>query len=254
MLIWPVIIIGVAIFILILSGPQVEIDGVMIADQAKIADQAQMHLIYLALLGLALVLFSLARMLSSGGRRVLIHATVWVGVVAGVATAYVLRDEAAVVIEDIQVRLMPSVALSRADGEAAELNRGWDGHYRAQAEVNGAPLEMLVDTGASMVLIPYEAASDLGIDLERLDFSVPVTTANGRSEVAPIRLSSIKVGPVAVFDVPAAVARPNRLRTALLGLSFIDMLDETVFKGGKLILRQAAARRHELPPGTYRVD
>ena len=96
----------------------------------------------------------------------------------------------------------------------------------------------MLDPGASMVLIPYEPAARIGINPDTLDFSLPVTTANGRSSVAPIRLSSIKIGPIAVFDVAAAVARPGQLKTGLLGMSFLDLLAETTFKGDRLILRQ----------------
>jgi aspartyl protease family protein len=96
----------------------------------------------------------------------------------------------------------------------------------------------MIDTGASMVLIPYEQAASIGINPDTLDYSMPVTTANGRSSVAPIRLSSIKIGPIAVFDIPAAVAQPGRLKTGLLGMSFLDRLAETSFQGDRLILRQ----------------
>ena len=132
---------------------------------------------------------------------------------------------------------MPSVALSRSAG-TAEYRRDWDGHYKAKAEVNGVVLELMIDTGASMVLIPHDQAAAIGINLETLEYSMPVITANGRSSVAPVMLSSIKVGSIAVFDVPAAVALPGRLKTGLLGMSFLDKLDEVSFQGNRLILRQ----------------
>jgi aspartyl protease family protein len=88
-----------------------------------------------------------------------------------------------------------------------------------------------------MVLLPYERVAELGIDPEMLDYSLPVTTANGNSTVAPVVISSIKIGPIAVFDVPAAVAHPGRLKIGLLGMSFLDKLDETSFRGDKLLLR-----------------
>ena len=126
-------------------------------------------------------------------------------------------------------------ALATANGEA-ELRRAWDGHYRAEAEVNGVRMQLMVDTGASLVLLPYEEVGALGIDVRTLDYSLPVTTANGKSTVAPVRLSSIKIGPIAVFDVEAAVAHPNQLGTALLGMSFLERLSETSFRGEKLII------------------
>ena len=129
-----------------------------------------------------------------------------------------------------------SVALATTQGEA-ELRRAWDGHYRAEAMINGVRMRLMVDTGASMVLLPYEDVRALGIDPEQLDFSLPVTTANGTSTVAPVQLSSIKIGPIAVFDVRAAVAHPGRLKVGLLGMSFLEKLSETSFRGDRLILR-----------------
>ena len=55
--------------------------------------------------------------------------------------------------------------------------------------------------------------------------------------VAPVRLSSVKIGPIAVFDLEAAVARPGLLDTGLLGMSFLDRLRESSFRGDRLILR-----------------
>ena len=117
------------------------------------------------------------------------------------------------------------------------MERDWDRHYRAETYINGVRTMMLVDTGASMVLIPYESAHLLGINRAKLRYSLPVMTANGKSRVAPIKISSIKIGPIAVFDVEAAVARPGMLKTGLLGMSFLEQLDETSFRQGKLILR-----------------
>jgi len=226
---WPVVIIGLAVLGLLLTGQPPE----------ELAEPTDMRPIYLAVLVTALVLFAAGRMLVTGGRRTMLNTAICLGTIAGLATAFVFREEATMVVHEIRGELMPSVALTRAVGEA-ELRRGWDGHYRADAEVNGVTLKLMVDTGASMVLIPYEDAVAVGIDPEGLEFSVPVTTANGNSAVAPIMLSSIKIGPIAVFDVPAAVARPGRLKSGLLGMSFLDRLDETSFRKDRLILRQSA--------------
>lgn len=229
MLFWPVLIIGLAVFALFLSGPP--------SDGVFDSERAQAQIVYLTILGAALVIVAAGRLLVRGGRRTLVHTAIWVGAIAGLATAFAFRDQATVIVTEIRGELMPSVALSHTDGEA-ELRRGWDGHYRADAEINGIELRMMIDTGASMVLIPYEDIAAIGIDPGRLEYSMPVTTANGRSAVAPIRLSSIKVGPIAVFDVPAAVAQPGRLKTGLLGMSFLDRLSETSFQGDRLFLRQ----------------
>jgi len=227
MLFWPLLVIVLAVLALLLSQPPPE----------TVVVGTDMRAVYLAVLAAALAVAGAGRVLLRGGRRTMLHAAIWSGTVAGLVTAFVFRDDAAIVIQAIQGELMPSVALSSAPGEA-ELHRGWDGHYRAEVEVNGVPLLLMIDTGASMVLIPYENAAEIGIDPATLDYSMPVTTANGRSSVAPVELASVRVGSIEVFDVPAAVAQPERLKTGLLGMSFLDTLAETSFQGSRLILRQ----------------
>jgi len=229
MLYWPVVIIGLAVLALLLSEPS--------TNSVTIGERTDMRVVYLVVLAAALAIFGVGRMIVRGGRKTLVHTAIWLGAITGLLTAFAFRDQAAVIVREIRAELMPSVALSRAVGEA-ELRRAWDGHYRAEAEVNGVKLKLMVDTGASMVLIPFEQVAEIGIDPDSLDFSMPVTTANGRSTVAPIRLSSIKIGPIVVFDVPAAVTRPGRLKIGLLGMSFLDRLEETTFRGDRLILRQ----------------
>lgn len=194
------------------------------------------QLLYLTILGSGMILAGTLRLLFSGGGGVR-YIFSWLTVIAIMVTGFSRRGD----IEDLYLRLtdeqVPSVALTHTGGEA-ELRRAWDGHYRADAKVNGIEMRLLVDTGASMVVLPYEAASDLGIDPATLDFSVPVTTANGRSTVAPVRLASITIGQVRVANVTAAIAHPGKLKTGLLGMSFLDKMNETVFQGDRLILRQ----------------
>lgn len=231
MIFWPILIIALAIVALLFSASP--------PDGITDSGQTDLRAVYLAVLAAVLAVAGAGRMLVRGGRRTMVHTAVWLGTIAGLLTAFAFRDEATVIVREIRADLMPSVALSRSAGEA-ELRRAWDGHYRAEAEVNGVGLRLMIDTGASMVLIPYEQAAAIGINPDSLVYSMPVTTANGRSSVAPVQLSSIKIGPVAVFDVSAAVAQPGRLKTGLLGMSFLDKLEETSFQGDRLILRQRA--------------
>ena len=224
---WPVIIIAAAILVLLFTGSPPEASGGL-----------DMRAAYLAVLMIALLLFAAGRVLVRGGHRAMVNIAICLGTVAGLATAFVFREEAAVLITELRTELMPSVAVSRAPGEA-QLGRGpFDDHYRAWASVNGVDVELMIDTGASIVLLPYEDAVSVGIDPAELEFSVPVTTANGHSKVAPVRLDSIRIGEVLVFDVPAAVAQPGLLKSGLLGMSFLSRIDEVTLQRDRLILRQ----------------
>lgn len=242
---WPFIVILLSILGLVLSqsGPDLSAPG-----------QMDVRPVYFLVLVAGLVLFAAARTLAHGGRRTMLSAAICLGTIGGLLTAFVFRDEAAIVVDEVRAELMPSAALSRSAG-TVELGRGLDGHFRAAAEVNGVPMELMIDTGASIVMLPYKDAASVGLNPKALDFSVPVTTANGQAKIAPVRLSSIRIGSIAVFGVPAAVAQPGKLKRGLLGMSFLDRLDETTFQHNRLILRQgsiAEERLNRALDGRYR--
>ncbi len=228
MLFWPLVVLCLVTMALYLAGPP--------APGFLNQTQGDQRLVYLVVFTAGLVFAGAGRVLLSGGARTVRHATAWVTIFATVAFGYASREELRPIYDRLRGDIYPSVALSTTQGEA-ELRRAWDGHYRAEADVNGVRMRLMIDTGASMVLLPYEEVRALGINPEELIFSLPVTTANGTSTVAPVRLSSIKIGPIAAFDVQAAVAHPGRLKIGLLGMSFLDKLSETSFRGDTLILR-----------------
>ena len=180
-----------------------------------------------------------------GGRDTLRNIAAWVGICTIATLSWQNREDitrGATYVYDRSVQFVhskafPSYAVSVGPDEI-EIYRDWDNHFRARVEVNGVETRMLIDTGASVVLVPYEDAARFGIDVKNLDFSLPVNTANGRSSVAPVRLSSILIGEVEVFEVEAAVAQPGQLATGLLGMTFLRHFDETSFRGDTLYLRR----------------
>lgn len=179
------------------------------------------------------------RLLLRGGRRTLGHVGLWLVLATAGSTVFAYQDDLRLVVQRMQGELIPSMAVATQSGEV-ELRRAWDGHYRADTLVNGSETRLLIDTGASMVLIPYEEAPGLGFPHASLDFSLPVTTANGRSTVAPVKIASMQIGPIHVNNVSAAVAQPGTLKDGLLGMSFLDHLYEISFQRDKLFLRQRA--------------
>ncbi|MBK0398955.1 TIGR02281 family clan AA aspartic protease [Limibaculum sp. M0105] len=232
MIFWLILAIFFVTALVLLSGAGFPVD---LQDE-----DAVMRLVYSLILGSGIVVAATGRAIMHQGWRIVHYGLVWSCVFATMLVAYSFRADVQAGLAEIRGVPMQSVALSQARVEA-ELRRGWDGHYRADAIVNGVGMRLMVDTGATMVLIPYEQASAIGIDTGGLDFSIPVMTANGRSTVAPIRIASIGVGQIMVRDVPAAVAQPGRLQTGLLGMSFLDQLGETSFQGDRLFLRQGFA-------------
>ncbi len=170
------------------------------------------------------------------GQRLAVAATVWVVAFVSIVAGYSYRDDIAAAWQRAMGQTAPIAALARAPGEV-ELERTWDGHFRALTTIGGAEVGLLIDTGASIVLLRHEDAEAIGIDTAALDFSTPITTANGGARVAPITLSSIRIGDVEVRNVRAGVAQRGALHSGLLGMSFLNELSEVSFRGDKAILR-----------------
>lgn len=163
-------------------------------------------------------------------------ALVWVGAFCAVGAGFAFKAD---LREQFERRLgagASMVAVTRAPGEV-ELARTYDGHFRAMVEIGVASAPFLIDTGASLVLIPWEDAETMGVDMAALRFEMPVQTANGETRVAPVRVPEMRIGAVYVQDVRAAVAPPGALKGGLLGMSFLSRLRELTFRGDRVILK-----------------
>ncbi len=119
-----------------------------------------------------------------------------------------------------------------------ELRAGSMGHYHAEAEFNGRRVNVLVDTGATMVALTYEDARTLGLSVRDSDFTHRVSTANGFGRVAPVMIDRVSIGDITVRNVRGAVMEPGKLGTTLLGMSFLGRLQRVDMRGGKLVLQE----------------
>ena len=120
-----------------------------------------------------------------------------------------------------------SVTLSRGDG----------GHFWTEARVDGRRVDFVVDTGASAIALRASDAARLGIHPAARDYSVKVSTANGVTRAALVRLSMVEVGNIVVRDVPALVHADEALGVNLLGMTFLSRVRFS-HERGKLILEQ----------------
>jgi aspartyl protease family protein len=112
------------------------------------------------------------------------------------------------------------------------------GHFTTQAHVNGRPIDVMVDTGATAVALTWNDARAAGIHMRESDFTQAVNTANGVAYVAPVTLDTISIGDILVRDVRAVVARPEQLHVTLLGMSFLKKLERVDMRGRELVLGQ----------------
>jgi aspartyl protease family protein len=170
------------------------------------------------------------------------HASVWLGLGLALIIGYSYRGELTEVAYRVVGEVAPAgqgIAVdSREAGErAVRLRRQDGGHFVARATVNGVGLSMLVDTGASTVVLKPADAERAGIDTSSLSYGVPVSTANGTTYAAPVRLKSVAIGQIELHDVEALVAQPGNLKENLLGMSFLRRLRSYEFSGDFLTLR-----------------
>jgi aspartyl protease family protein len=107
------------------------------------------------------------------------------------------------------------------------LKRGVDGHYRAEALINGQKVNVLVDTGATGIAISQSVADKLNL---KSISAIRTTTANGDSVGYLVRLKSVKLGGIEAKNVSASIA-PGLQGDVLLGMSFLGRMDVRLYKG-----------------------
>lgn len=112
------------------------------------------------------------------------------------------------------------------------------GHFVSTARINGRSVEVMVDTGASVVALSAQTARRMGIVPPKSAFGAGMKTANGAIETAPIVLSEVKLGGITVRNVNAVVIPGTGLGVDLLGMSFLGRLSGFEIEKGQLILTQ----------------
>jgi len=117
------------------------------------------------------------------------------------------------------------------------LSRDSAGHFWTDARIDGRRLQLVVDTGASAIALRASDAAQLGIHPAAGDYTVNVSTANGTTRAALVRLEMVEVGDIVVRDVPALIQADDALGVNLLGMTFLSRVRWTHDRG-KLILEQ----------------
>ncbi len=112
-----------------------------------------------------------------------------------------------------------------AIGRTAVIVGDTQGHFLVSGMVNGtASIRFLVDTGASLVSISADDAKRAGIDYLSGQ-SALTQTASGVAPIYRVKLDTIKIGDVVLYNVDAAVHTSGRLPIALLGMSFLNRME-----------------------------
>jgi aspartyl protease family protein len=119
----------------------------------------------------------------------------------------------------------------------ALLEADHSGQYAAEVSVNGSPVRMLVDTGATQVCVSASTARRLGLSPSG-GRALRIQTANGQSTASPTILRSLSFDGLYMNDVEALILAPEAGEVNLLGEGFLKRLVSVEQRNGTLILRQ----------------
>ena len=127
--------------------------------------------------------------------------------------------------------------LRKRPARMVQISRGQGGEFALRAAVNGVNAPMVVDTGATSVVLTFETAKAAGLPLELLDYDVEVETAGGHTRAARLTLDRLAIGRLVERSVPALVVPRGQMKTNLLGMSFLDRLESWEVRPDSLVLR-----------------
>lgn len=163
--------------------------------------------------------------------------TVGSSITAGTKLVSINSNSATIETDGKRQTLFLGHAVLRTDtakSPSITLQAGDNGHFFTEGKINGgSKLRMMVDTGASFVSMSASDARKLGIDYKK---GIPsrTSTANGIVPTYIVRLDSVKIGDIELFQVDASI-QENELGICLLGMSFLKRLS-MVREGQQMVL------------------
>lgn len=153
------------------------------------------------------------------------NSVMWLAIFAVCLVGYTFRSDVYRIANRVVGEISPGTPLeTAAAGGGVVFRRDLRGSFHTNGQVNGHGVSFLFDTGASVVVLSISDARRAGIDIDSLNYTVQVKTANGNGTAAPVRLQTITIGPIVRKNIRALVAEPGALDVSLLGMTFIETL------------------------------
>ncbi|TDT77560.1 aspartyl protease family protein [Litoreibacter halocynthiae] len=185
------------------------------------------RLIYLVLLGSVIAGYFLISNRARMGEMAR-QAALWGFIFVGVIVAYGLWN-------DVSKTVLPRQ--STFENGRIEVPVRSDGHYHLTLHVGDVPVEFIVDTGASSVVLSQEDAERVGIDTETLVFGGRASTANGEVRTARVTLADVSLGDLEEGRVRAFV-NEGKLDTSLLGMDYLERFKRIEINRRMLVLER----------------
>jgi aspartyl protease family protein len=167
-------------------------------------------------------------------RKSLGMAAIWAAILLiGVVIVGLTRDGLSSSWE--QLKAVMGNDEQRISGGAVKLRMAADGHFWADVTINGTPVRMLVDSGATTTSVGMEAAKATGLNLDQNPIPVQIQTANGMVLAHTSSIDRLTLGPIVATDLRVDVAEEFGA-TNVLGMNFLSRLKSWRVDGGWLIL------------------
>ena len=186
------------------------------------------RLIYLVLLGSVIASYffiSNRQHLGQMARQAALWGLIFVGVIAGAGLWSDIRDD-----------VIPRQSVI-ADGGRVEVPRAFDGHYYLTLEADGTPIEFVVDTGATDIVLSRQDAQRIGIDPDALAYIGTANTANGAVRTARTTVDSLALGPIVDRNV-AVWVNEGEMEGSLLGMAYLQRFRKLEISDSTLVLER----------------
>jgi aspartyl protease family protein len=201
----------------------------------RMASDSLAQLLYLALLGSVIAAYFLIQNRRNLG-RVAQMAAIWGLIFVGVIFAVALWG-------DLRHHFVKGTFVITEPGQVM-IPQSPDGHYYVLVGVNGEPVEFMIDTGASDIVLTQRDARRIGIDLADMRFHGRAETANGTVQTAFVRIDEMSMGPFVDRSIRASVT-DGELPWSLMGMAYLRLYDRIEIVGNRMYL----SRDIELPRG-----
>jgi aspartyl protease family protein len=161
--------------------------------------------------------------------RTLRLALAWGFIFLGVIAAYGLWG-------DIRDDVAPRQTVFTEEARV-EVPRAFDGHYYLTLDLGGVPVDFVVDTGATDMVLSRADAARIGLDPGALAYTGVAGTANGQVRTARVRLEEVSLGGITDRNVGASV-NAGEMDTSLLGMSYLNRFSRIEIANGRLVLER----------------
>jgi len=186
------------------------------------------RLIYLSVLVVAILGYVLISRRGAYGkmfRQAGVWLLIFMGLVAIVASWQDIRQSG------------QTMSFQQSEDSAIIIPKEIDGHFHLTVTINDRPIEFLVDTGASDIVLTRKDAARVGFDPNRLDYWGMANTANGTVRLATIRLETVRLGEFIDKNIRASVNKAP-MEKSLLGMRYLSKFRAIEISNDQMILKR----------------